>query len=177
MITRTASRPGRRAYPPPRRGQKPLPLGVALLVAATGSACAFTTTDVVIVEGAPLYEANRCGDEGALVVYLSYWQPVKAEPVGTPESPRTYAHVTLKDGREGEVEWNDLGRIWVVTKDDAPVYASPDEGSRVLARLNQGDWVAEVRVAHPELRGLWREVLTPGGVRGWIPDELIAAAE
>jgi len=144
---------------------------LAAVMAAAGAA-AFTPTDVVIVDGAPLYEEGRCGDEAGVIAELPFWTAVAAETVGNPESPRTYGHATLKGGETGELEWADLGKLFVAVRDDAPVRATPEEEAAVVAWLAQGDWVGEVRIVHAEVEGRWLEVVTGGGARGWLDASL-----
>lgn len=145
---------------------------LALLLTAAAAAGAFAPTDVAIVDGAPFYKEGWCGDESGVLAELPYWTPIRAETVGNPESPRTYGHVTLKGGEEGEMEWSDLGILYAAISDDAPVRAHPEDGAMVVARLAQGEWVAEVRVVHAEVEGRWLEVMTAGGQRGWLDASL-----
>jgi len=135
---------------------------------------AFTPTDVVTRDGAALYDAGASGDEGRVVATLPYWTAVRAEPYPS-QSPKTYGHAALADGREGDMEWDDLGRILVVGEAGATIYERPDASSAELARVQAGAWLAEVRVVHAEQEGKWREVMTAAGDHGWVAWEAAAA--
>jgi len=137
---------------------------VALLSAS--AALAFTPTHFVVAEGAVLYDEDHNYEDDYIIARLPYWTPVEAEPVGSPESARTYCFVKLADGRSGLTEWDYLGRALRAVTDDVPIFAKPDEGT-VKGRLAKGEVVGFVLIGGetaPEHFG----VATAEGIEGWV---------
>lgn len=146
---------------------------ILFILLSASAALAFTTTHLVVVESAVVYDEAHNYEDDYVVAALPYWTPVEAEPVGSPESARTYCFVKLADGRAGLTEWDYLGRALQAVKDGVLVYAEPGEGA-VKARLSKSELVAFVLIdgrTDPDHFG----VTTAGGTEGWVRKSDVAA--
>ncbi|HUV85965.1 MAG TPA: hypothetical protein VMX79_02510 [bacterium] len=144
------------------------------LVAST--ALAFAPTHLVVVEGAVLYDEDHNYGDDYIVERLPYWTPVVAEPVGTPESPRTYCLVTLEDGRRGLTEWDYLGRALTVVAEETTLAGVPADVPADVTRLKKGAVLAFAPTAEAGSRPGFIEVLNEDGLRGWVPEDAVAPA-
>ena len=145
------------------------------IIFAAPAALAFTTTHLVVVESAVVYDEAHNYEDDHVVAELPYWTPVEAEPVGTPQSARTYCFVKLADGRAGLTEWDYLGWALQAARDGVLVYAEPGEGA-VKARLANAELVAFILIdgrTDPDHYG----VTTAKGTKGWVrKDDVVPLA-
>jgi hypothetical protein len=139
------------------------------LLSAAFAACAaaFTPTHVVVTDGAPFYETARPGDAAAVVSALRFWTPVEKETA----TAGVYVAVRLADGRTGSVMSKDLGRLYVVAVENAPLRSEPGDAGAEVSLLPRGAAVAateDVTLAG----GAWEErpAGTPAG-RAIVPGE------
>jgi hypothetical protein len=144
------------------------------LTLAASAALAFTPTHFVVVDGAVLYDEDHNYEEEYIVARLPYWTAVQAEPVGSPESPRTYGLVTLADGRRGLTEWDYLGGRLEVVAEEAVLTGVAADVPDDVARVVKGEEVALAPAAAAGRRPGFVEVLTADGLRGWVPEEALA---
>jgi hypothetical protein len=137
-----------------------------VLIITASAALAFTPDHIVVVDGAVVYDEDHNYESDYIIAHLAYWTPVVAEPVGTPESPRTYCLVTLEDGRRGLTEWDHVGWALKAVRDDVPVYERTvihDDGGAVVATLDKGEVVA-FRTGAIECEG----IITAERLEGWV---------
>ena len=130
------------------------------------AALAFAPDHYVVVDGAVVYDEAHNYEDDYIVETLPFWTPVEAEPVGTPESARTYCYVKLADGRAGLTEWDYLGWALRAARDDVPIFAEPNEGA-VKGRLAKGDVVAFILI-DGEVAIDYYGVTTAEGLEGWV---------
>jgi hypothetical protein len=138
---------------------------VATLLLAV-AALAFAPNYYVVVDGGVVYDEAHNYEDDHVVGELPYWTPVEAEPVGSPESARTYCYVKLADGRAGLTEWDNLGWALRAAGDDVPIFAEADEGE-VKGRLARGDVVAFILV-DGEVAIDYYGVTTAERLEGWV---------
>jgi hypothetical protein len=138
-------------------------IGVLLSASA---ALAFAPNYYVVVEGAVLYDQDHNYEDDYIIERLPFWTPVEAEPVGSPESARTYCYVKLADGRAGLTEWDYLGWALRAAGDDVPIFAEPDEGE-IKGRIARGDVVAFILI-DGEVALDYYGVTTAERLEGWV---------
>jgi len=136
------------------------------ILSLASAALAFAPNYYVVVDGAVVYDEAHNYEDDYIVETLPFWTPVEAEPVGSPESARTYCYVKLADGRAGLTEWDYLGRALQAARDGVLVYAEPGGGA-VKARLANAELVAFILIdgrTDPDHFG----VTTAGRTEGWV---------
>jgi hypothetical protein len=134
------------------------------------AALAFAPGHYVVVDEAVVYDENHNYEDDYIVARLPYWTPVVAEPVGPPESARTYCLVTTEDGRRGLTEWDTLGWALEAVRDDVPIYETPPtDGSAgtVAGTLEKGEVVAYALISSPVFID-YHGVMTASRLKGYV---------
>jgi hypothetical protein len=145
-------------------------IGVLLSASA---ALAFAPDHYVVVDGAVLYDEDHNYEDDYIIARLPYWTPVEAEPVGSPESARTYCFVKLADGRSGLTEWDYLGRRLVVVVDDIPLSGVPKDVPAEIRRLTKGESLALAPPGETPGKPGFVKVVDGDGLVGWVPEDAV----
>ncbi len=148
---------------------------ICLLLLAS-AALAFAPDHYVVVSEAIVYDEAHNYEDDYIIERLAFWTPVEAEPVGSPESARTYCFVKLADGRRGLAEWDYFGRAYDVAAEETILVGVPAVARTERARLKRGEVVAETGPPATDDAGnvTWRQVTTAEGQRGWLSAPALA---
>ena len=141
-----------------------------ILTLFASAALAFTPDHYVVVDGAVVYDEAHNYEDDFIVERLAYWTPVEAEPVGSPESARTYCFVKLADGRSGLTEWDNLGWALRAVKEDVPVIEYPvigDIAETLVGHLEKAEVVAFILI-DGQVALEYYGVTTAERLEGWV---------